>query len=50
MPPDLRRSGTHAVRNDLIIAAHAVETDGIVISHDAAARFGDLPGVAAVQI
>jgi predicted nucleic acid-binding protein len=46
----VRRSGTPRGAHDLIIAAHAVETDRIVVSHDAAARFGDLPGVAAVQI
>jgi hypothetical protein len=31
----------------LIIAAHAAETDRMILSRDAAARFGDLPGVVA---
>ncbi len=35
--------------HDLIIAAHAVETDRVVLSRDAAARFQDLPGVVAIQ-
>ena len=44
-----RRSGRPRGAHDLIIAAHAVETDRIVVSRDAAARFGDLPGVAATS-
>lgn len=43
----VRRSGRPRGAHDLIIAAHATETDRIVISLDAAARFGDLPGVVA---
>src|SRR5262249_25529918 len=46
----VRRSGTPRGAHDLIIAAPAVEPDRIVVSRAAAARFGDLPGVAAVQI
>ena len=46
----VRRSGAPRGAHDLIIAAHAVETDRIVVSRDAAARFGDLPGVAAVSV
>lgn len=42
----VRRSGTPRGAHDLIIAAHASETGRIVLSRDAAARFGDLPGVA----
>lgn len=38
-----RPRGVH----DLIIAAHAAETGRSVVSNDAAARFGDLPGVVA---
>lgn len=46
----VRRSGTPRGAHDLIIAAHAVETDRTVVSRDAAARFGDLPGVTVVSI
>lgn len=42
-----RRSGTPRGAHDLIIAAHAAQTGRIVLSRDAAARFGDLPGVLA---
>jgi tRNA(fMet)-specific endonuclease VapC len=45
----VRRSGTPRGAHDLIIAAHAAETDRMIVSHDAAARFGDLPGVVALQ-
>jgi predicted nucleic acid-binding protein len=44
-----RKMGRPRGAHDLIIAAHAVETDRMVVSRDAAARFGDLPGVVAVQ-
>ena len=44
----VRRVGRPRGLHDLIIAAHAVETDRIVVSTDAAARFGDLPGVTAI--
>lgn len=43
-----RRSGTPHGAHDLIIAAHAAQADRIVVSRDAAARFGDLPGIVAV--
>ncbi|QSB13162.1 type II toxin-antitoxin system VapC family toxin [Natronosporangium hydrolyticum] len=43
----VRRSGTPRSAHDLMIAAHAAETDRLIVSRDAAARFGDLPGVAA---
>jgi tRNA(fMet)-specific endonuclease VapC len=46
----VRRTGAPRGAHDLIIAAHALETDRIVVSSDAAAQFGDLPGVAAVQV
>jgi tRNA(fMet)-specific endonuclease VapC len=46
----VRRSGTPRGAHDLIVAAHALETDRIVVSRDAAAHFSDLPGVAAVQV
>ena len=45
----VRKLGRPRGAHDLIIAAHAVETDRIVLSRDAAARFGDLPGVVAAQ-
>jgi tRNA(fMet)-specific endonuclease VapC len=44
----VRRSGRPRGAHDLIIAAHATETDRVIVSRDAAARFGDLPGVVAV--
>lgn len=40
-----RRAGTPRGAHDLVIAAHALETGRIVMSLDAKARFGDLPGV-----
>jgi tRNA(fMet)-specific endonuclease VapC len=45
----VRRSGTPRGAHDLIIAAHAVETARVVLSRDAKARFGELPGVAAID-
>ena len=42
-----RRTGTPRGAHDLIIAAHALQTDRIVLTFDAKARFGDLPGVSA---
>jgi tRNA(fMet)-specific endonuclease VapC len=42
-----RRTGTPRGAHDLIIAAHAMQTDRIVLTFDAKARFGDLPGVSA---
>jgi tRNA(fMet)-specific endonuclease VapC len=44
----VRRSGRPRGAHDLIIAAHATETDRVIVSRDATARFGDLPGVVAV--
>ena len=38
-----RRTGTPRGAHDLIIAAHAMQTDRIVLTFDAKARFGDLP-------
>lgn len=43
-----RRAGTQHGAHDLIIAAHAVQTDRTVLTFDARARFADLPGVTAV--
>jgi len=45
----VRRSGTARGGHDLIIAAHAAETGRTVLTHDAKARFGDLPGVTAIS-
>jgi tRNA(fMet)-specific endonuclease VapC len=45
----IRRSGTPRGAHDLIIAAHASETGRIVLSRDAAARFGGLPSVVAAH-
>jgi tRNA(fMet)-specific endonuclease VapC len=45
-----RRAGKVRGAHDLIIAAHALQTDRIVLTFDANARFGDLPGVSATAI
>jgi len=45
----VRRSGTPRGAHDLIVAAHAVETARVVLSRDAKARFGELPGVTAID-
>jgi tRNA(fMet)-specific endonuclease VapC len=42
-----RRTGTPRGAHDLIIAAHALQSDRIVLTFDAKARFGDLPGISA---
>jgi tRNA(fMet)-specific endonuclease VapC len=44
-----RRSGTPRGAHDLIIAAHALQTDRTVLTFDAKARFADLPGVNAAD-
>lgn len=44
-----RRSGRTRGAHDMIVAAHAAETERILLSRDAQARFGDLPGVTAEQ-
>ena len=44
----VRRAGVPRGAHDLIIAAHALQTERIVLTFDAKARFGDLPGVSAV--
>jgi tRNA(fMet)-specific endonuclease VapC len=44
-----RRAGTARGAHDLIIAAHALQTDRTVLTFDAKARFGDLPGVSATD-
>ena len=45
----VRRSGSPRAAHDLIIAAHAAETGRTVLSRDAKARFGELPGVNAAD-
>lgn len=45
-----RRAGRPRGAHDLIIAAHAAETGRVLLTRDAAARFGDLPGVDAEGI
>ncbi|HVB43708.1 MAG TPA: type II toxin-antitoxin system VapC family toxin [Streptosporangiaceae bacterium] len=44
-----RRTGTPRGAHDLIIAAHALQTDRTVLTLDAKARFADLPGVSATD-
>jgi tRNA(fMet)-specific endonuclease VapC len=45
----VRRSGAPRHAHDLIIAAHAAESGRVVLTVDAKARFGNLPGVAALD-
>ena len=45
-----RRGGIPRGKHDLIIAAHAAQTGRTVVSRDAKARFGDLPGVMAEEV
>jgi tRNA(fMet)-specific endonuclease VapC len=42
-----RRAGTPRRTHDLMIAAHAVQTDRTILTFGAKARFADLPGVSA---
>jgi tRNA(fMet)-specific endonuclease VapC len=44
-----RRSGVPRGAHDLIIASHALQTERIVVTSDAKTRFGDLPGVKAIE-
>ena len=43
----VRRTGTPRGAHDLVIAAHAAQTNRTILSFDAKARFSDLPGVVA---
>lgn len=43
----VRRSGRARGAHDLIVAAHAAQTERVLLSGDALARFADLPGVTA---
>lgn len=45
----VRKTGTPRAAYDLIIAAHAAETGRTVMTRDAKARFGDLPGITALD-
>lgn len=45
----VRKSGRPRGAHDLIIAAHAAETGRLVVTRDAKARFGELPGITAVD-
>jgi tRNA(fMet)-specific endonuclease VapC len=45
----VRKTGTARGAHDLIIAAHAAETGRMVVTRDAKARFGDLPGINAAD-
>jgi tRNA(fMet)-specific endonuclease VapC len=45
----VRRSGSPRSAHDLIIAAHAAQTGRTILSRDARARFGELPGVSAID-
>ncbi|MGH3185791.1 MAG: type II toxin-antitoxin system VapC family toxin [Streptosporangiaceae bacterium] len=45
----VRKSGRPRGAHDLIIAAHAAETGRLVLSRDAKARLGDLPGITAID-
>jgi predicted nucleic acid-binding protein len=45
----VRRSGTPRGAHDLIIAAHAAETRRMILSRDAKARFGELPGITVID-
>ncbi|WOF23919.1 PIN domain-containing protein [Microbacterium betulae] len=42
-----RRSGRARGAHDLIVAAHAAQTERVLLSGDVLARFSDLPGVTA---
>ena len=45
----VRKSGTPRGAHDLIIAAHAAESGRLVLTRDAKARFGGMPGVTAID-
>lgn len=46
----VRRAGTPRGAHDLMIAAHAAQTGRTLLSLDAKAKFGDLPGVVALSV
>jgi tRNA(fMet)-specific endonuclease VapC len=45
----VRKSGTPRGAHDLIIAAHAAESGRLVVTRDAKSRFGNLPGITAIE-
>jgi tRNA(fMet)-specific endonuclease VapC len=45
----VRKSGRPRGAHDLIIAAHAADTGRLVVTRDAKARFGDLPGITVIE-
>jgi tRNA(fMet)-specific endonuclease VapC len=45
-----RRIGAQRSAHDLIIAAHAAESGRVLLTRDAKARFGELPGVLALEV
>lgn len=45
-----RRGGSRRGAHDMIIAAHAAEHALTVVSRDAKARFGELPGVLTLEV
>jgi tRNA(fMet)-specific endonuclease VapC len=45
-----RRAGRARTAHDLIIAAHALQSDRIILTFDANARFGDLPSVSVTAV
>ena len=45
----VRKSGTPRGAHDLIIAAHAAETSRLLLTRDANPRFGELPGITAID-
>lgn len=45
-----RRAGVPRGAHDLMIAAHAAESGRTLLTRDAKARFGDLPGVVAAEV
>jgi tRNA(fMet)-specific endonuclease VapC len=45
----VRKSGTPRGAHDLVIAAHAAESGRLVLARDAKARFGNLPGITAIE-
>jgi predicted nucleic acid-binding protein len=53
-PPDEQFEAGIAGRprsaHDLVIAAHALQTDRTVLTFDAKARFGDLPGLRVAEV
>jgi len=45
----VRKSGRPRGPHNLIIAAHAAETGRLVVTRDAKARSGDLPGITTID-